>query len=90
MSLLHGDDLDPGRYRWYELRIRVLVPEDKHPSNENDWYHYDTTMTKPIGSAGKCPDCGKVTVETEGFPWGQDEYGKPRYCPHCDGAEDVE
>jgi hypothetical protein len=92
MSLLHHDDLEPGHeYRWYELKIRVLVPKDQHPSG--GWYHSDTTMTKPIGSAGRCENCGKVTIETEGYPWGQEDYAygsKTSYCPHCDGAEDIE
>jgi hypothetical protein len=92
MSLLHSDDLEPGQYVWHEYTIRVLIPRGK---SRDKAVHEDVTSQSSVGAAGTCADCGCVTIETKGYPWGQDRYGNVRhperttYCPHCDGAEDV-
>ena len=98
MALLHSDYLKPGDYEWTEYTIRALSLPGQ-PLGQS--IHEDVIRRIPLGRAGRCKHCAMVTIEMKRtahwrYPWGQDRYGNKRhpdkmtYCPHCDGAEDVE
>lgn len=96
--MLHHDDLPEGEYRWVEYRVRMLVPMAPLPemtldarfiADINRSETCDVGSLTPLGKPGRCGTCGLVTVETAGFPWGEDRYHFPSYCPHCTGGEDV-
>lgn len=101
VHLPSGKPIELSELRWTELKIRVLThsaPEAPSVSRmikeglfSPDILDVDTLSMTPVGSGGKCPHCGLVTIVTRGFPWGEDLYAKipTGYCPHCHGAEDV-
>lgn len=81
-----------GRLVWVEQRIRVLVPRGVSLRGPLDLdiyaVTYDVMSDAQMGKPYRCK-CGQAGIDTTGHPWGKDHYKRDRYCPHCDGAEDV-
>lgn len=95
--MIHWDDLeeeDHERLVYLEVKFRVLVPKgtpidglgmiisESEPPVDMDWM----TVT-PLGAPARCPGCGWVAIDTQGYPWGREKLGTEQYCPRCDGGE---
>jgi len=94
---------------WVEYSVRLLTtrraPEDGCARTLSQWFQYeyeqardiDAQARSPLGALARCTGkgahCNQAAIDTDGFPFGRDQYKRddtdPVYCPHCDGAEDI-
>lgn len=96
--LLHVDDIEAielENYVWSQMTVRVLAPRAGTIGKSLALaIHSDRLSVAQSGKPVPCPnECGRMAIDTKGYPWGQDYYKTTDensiYCPHCDGAEDV-
>jgi rubrerythrin len=96
--MIHWDDVsEPDNLVWVERTMRLLLPKaamqgslEKEMEQAED---VDILAWAMVGRPYRCPSCAYTGIDTYGFPWGAERYARdgnpPRYCPHCDGGEDV-
>jgi len=90
---IHWDDLpdDKDNLVWLVQTTLSLVPRGVVTPEEvsEEALTICPTSTALVGKPVKCPDCGYTAINSRGFPWGEERYGRDAYCPRCaDGPDE--